>query len=212
MAKESDCRDFQDILEHVGMVQKFFAAFCQSFAEADGGMRHLKRLVDDEDLRRRVAESVVGECSPTRPLGPSEYRMTVPEDAASLHREFESESRDIYGWSNRDLCPAADEPGERIALVKVFGHEIAGWDAIRKMAQRDYRPATHVEARLFVLAYPHLELPGGLIAPGTTCTTAEWDAGLWEHESVVGVKKEGTFFWRARDKFFAGQSFLFMRC
>ena len=150
-----------------------------------------------------------------QPLGEGEYRVfvdyTMPHDKETLEREFSQDGVSLlfignYEWQLHPSCAKIDQtPGERIMLMKHFGHDTVSEPNIIEMGKLGYRPAIHLEAYAFAKANPKLQLQFHFVALGSS-TMYEGGlcvAGLFSasHDRrIFGCYWRGTE-WNSDDRF-----------
>lgn len=168
-----------DVVSNFGFAFEMFKAIAHAVMAKGGNMSHLRRLLKEPELQRKIADLVVPVGSEIeRPLVDGEYRVPVSYDMPRTKEVLESEfskggvSELFYGdyeWKNHSSCAEIDQtPGERIMLVKHFNRPIKSEDAIAKMDKLDYRPATHLEAYAFAKANPELQRQFWIVALGSS--------------------------------------------
>lgn len=213
MRKKKD-QGIVEMLGNVGFVFDVFKAIAHAVLAKGGTMAHLRRVVKEVQLQRKIADLIVPTNSVTdRPLGEGEYRVFVSyaplPSKTALDEEFgKGNVSDIFDgrpFEKHASCVNMDEtPGEKNFLVKHFGRETQSETNIAEMDALGYRPATHIEAYEFQKAHPELQRQFWIVALGSFAMSGDsWYVAVLNAGGFRRIFDDCSFGhrWDASDRF-----------
>ena len=218
MRQSKKDQGIKEVLSDLGFAFEFFKAIAHAIMVKGGTMQHMRRVVKEGELQRKIADLIVPPGSTiTQPLAGNEYLVPVTYAPLSSYAELEQEfgkGNVSYIFDGRPFTKHAscsnilETPGNKIFFVKHFGREINSDTAIAEMDRLSYRPATHIEAYAFQKVHPYLQREFWIVVLGSFAL----DDNI-QYVVVLGINSGSRFFGRGwfGNGWNAGNRFLFVR-
>ncbi|MCI0479314.1 hypothetical protein L0Y59_02110 [Candidatus Uhrbacteria bacterium] len=173
--KDPDIAEAVDTVEFALAVYK---ALVLAVKTKDGAIRHLRRVVEEPALRASIADLIVPPgTGASETLREGEFLVHVgydmPNDREALENVFSygNVSGAFIGeqrWEFHPLCAdVVPAPAGKIFLEKTYNRSMKSDEAIAAMDKLGYRPATHLEAYAYAVAFPEDRFNARCIALGS---------------------------------------------
>ena len=198
MRQNKKDQDIAQVISNEGFASEMFKAIAHAVMAKGGTMRHLRRVVKEEDLRDRIADLIVpAGLVVSKSLDANHYLVPVTYAPLPSFAELEKEFRkgnvsDVFdgrAWETHSSCVGMDRTrGEKVFYVHDVGRdwereEQIAWGLAQctAAAPNGYRPATREETYEFAKAHPELVDFVGLgsfaMYDGRPCVARVWGHG-----------------------------------